>query len=128
MKISNINNRQNFGMKIPHTDALGELIHFYRTRGMRQSDINRRLSEIKAMLPDTFEFRVKDFSSSPVKSGAIEYDFIYKDRNDTIPFTHTLSGVISGDFIKRLKPGARKAKAEMIEIKGEKAVTGKGVC
>ena len=127
MRIGNVSNTS-FGMKIPHTDALGELIHFYRTRGMRQSYINRRLSEIKAMLPDTFEFRVKEFSTDKSKSGAIAYDFIYKDRKDTKPFTHTLSGVISGDFIKRLKPEARKAKAEMIEIKGEKAVLGKGIC
>ena len=120
MQIGSINNKQSFGMRIPYTDALGETIRFWRMNGAKQTDINRNLSKIKKMLPDTFELKADKFNSTQ-NTGATKFYLIFKDGTSF----EGCSDAKSYDFLKNLKAAARMAKRTMIEKKGQKAVTGR---
>lgn len=126
MQIRSINHsnvRQSFGMRIPHTNALGEVIRSWRINNLTQKDINKKLSILKKSLPDTFELKIDKFNSTNgIRAGKVQYSIIYKDGN--VFSGNTASAPY--DFIKSIKAVAGNAKEQMIKLKGKKAVTGKG--
>ena len=124
MEIRNINNRQNFGMKIPHTDALGDVIRFWRMNGAKQKDINKTLTAIKKMAPDTFSFKVRQFNNTVnMKSGAIKYSLVFKDDIQKTACTDAKPY----ELLKNVKKIARNVKNALIQEKGSRAVIGKGI-
>ena len=79
MRISNVNNTVNFGMKIVKNDELKDLIsNLQRQRGYSQKKIEGIMDSIKKMADDSYNFEVE--SINPY-SGMVCYS-VYTDNED----------------------------------------------